>query len=93
MFFNRTKNRQSGPARQELLSQYAHLEQQAAEITFRRNVIVSHAERHGMMDSLALSYLARYGVDALGRDRAAAIARNLEMSGTCPGLTDCILSL
>ena len=30
---------------------------------------------------------------SLGKERAAQIARNLELSGTCIGLADCILSL
>ena len=86
-------HRKTGPAVTELLSQYAYLEQQAAEICFRRNVILSHNERRGLMDAPALSYLAQYGVSALGKERAAQIARNLELSGTCPGLADCILAL
>jgi len=82
-----------GPAVEELLSQYARLERHAAEITFRRNVIISHVERRGVMNPMTLSYLARYGVRVLGKERAAEVASNLELSGTCPGLADCILSL
>ena len=94
LFSKRNGNhRNAGPAVTELLSQYAYLEQRAAEICFRRNVIISHNERRGVMDVVALSYLAQYGVSALGKDRAAAIAHNLELSGTCVGLADCILSL
>ena len=79
--------------RQDLLAQYGQLERQAAEICFRRNVIITHTERAGFVDPVALTYLAQYGVGALGKERAAEIARGLELSGTCPGLADCILSL
>ena len=79
--------------RQDLLTEYGHLERQAAEICFRRNVIITHTERGGFVDTVALTYLAQYGVGALGKERATEIAQNLELSGTCPGLADCILSL
>jgi hypothetical protein len=85
--------KKAGSAVEDLLSQYAHLERQAAEITFRRNVIIAHTERRGVMNLTDLFYLADYGVHVLGRERAAQIARNLELSGTCPGLTDYILAL
>ena len=93
LFSNRKKSRKNGNAAESLLSGFAHLERQAAEICFRRNVIITHTERGGFVDTLALTYLAQYGVSALGKDRAAEIARNLELSGTCLGLADCILSL
>ena len=90
---NRTKSRNNGSATANLLSGFAHLERQAAEICFRRNVIITHVERSGLVDPVSLTYLAQYGVVAVGKDRAAEIARNLELSGTCRGLADCILSL
>ena len=93
LFSNRNKSRKNGSATANLLSGFGHLERHAAEICFRRNVIITHVERGGFVDTLALTYLAQYGVGALGKDRAAEIARNLELSGTCPGLADCILSL
>ena len=95
MLFSKRNGSQKrvAPAVEELLSQYAHQEQHAAEIAFRRNVIISHVERRGVMNALTLFYLARYGVSALGKERAAEIAGNLELSGTCPGLADRILSL
>ena len=93
LFSNRNKSRKNGSATANLLAEFGHLERQAAEICFRRNVIITHVERGGFVDPLALTYLAQYGVGALGKDRAAEIARNLELSGTCPGLADCILSL
>ena len=93
LFLNRRKSRKNGSAAANLLSGFAHLERQAAEICFRRNIIITHVERGGFVDPVALAYLAQYGVGALGKDRAAEIARNLELSGTCPGLADCILSL
>ena len=93
LFSNRNKSRKNGSATASLLSGFAHLERQAAEISFRRNIIITHVERNGFVDAFALTYLAQYGVRALGKDRAVAIARNLELSGTCPGLADCILSL
>jgi hypothetical protein len=92
LFSNRNKCRKNGSATANLLSGFGHLERQAAEICFRRNVIITHVERGGFVDTLALTYLAQYGVGALGKDRAAEIARNLELSGTCRGLADCILS-
>ena len=88
------KSRKNGSSRrQDLLAQYGHMAQQAAEICFRRNVIITHVERNGFVDPVSLTYLAQYGVVAVGKERAAEIARNLELSGTCPGLADCILSL
>ena len=94
MLFDHNKPRKNGHSRTEdLLASLALLEQDAAEICFRRNAIITHTERRGVMDALALSHLARYGVSALGKERAAQIARNLELSGTCPGLADFILSL
>ena len=93
LFSNRNKSRKNGSATESLLSGFAHLERQAAEICFRRNVIITHVERGGLVDTVALYTLAQYGVCALGKARAAEIARNLELSGTCPGLADCILSL
>ena len=93
LFSNRNKSRNNGSATANLLSGFAHLERQAAEICFRRNAIITHTERHGFVDAVALLYLAQYGVVAVGKDRAAEISRNLELSGTCPGLADCILSL
>ena len=93
LFLNRNRSRNNGSATANLLSGFAHLERQAAEICFRRNIIITHVERGGFVDTLALTYLAQYGVGALGKDRAAEIARNLELSGTCPGLADCILAL
>ena len=90
---NRNKSRKNGNATANLLSGVGHLERHAAEICFRRNVIITHVERGGFVDPLALTYLAQYGVGALGKERAAEIARNLELSGTCPGLADCILNL
>jgi hypothetical protein len=93
LFSNRSKSRKNGSATANLLSGFAHLERQAAEICFRRNIIITHVERGGFVDPVSLTYLAQYGVGALGKDRAAEIARNLELSGTCPGLADCILSL
>lgn len=83
---NRKKLRKNGTGTAKLLSGFAHLEQHAAEICFRRNVIITHVERGGFVDTLALTYLAQYGVGALGKEKAAEIARNLELSGTCPGL-------
>ena len=83
MFFNRTKDRKDGNARPDLLEQLRQMERQAAEITFRRNVIVTWQTRR---DSHSYHALAGYGIQALGRERAAQIARNLELSGTCPGL-------
>ena len=93
LFPNLKKSRNNGSASADLHSGFAHLERQAAEICFRRNVIITHCERNGFVDAVALLYLAQYGVGALGKERAAEIARNLELSGTCPGLADCILSL
>ena len=93
LFSNRDKSRNNGSATAIMLSGFAHLERQAAEICFRRNVIITHVERGGFVDTLALTYLAQYGVVAVGKERAAEIARNLELSGTCPGLAECILSL
>ena len=93
LFSNRNKSRKNGSAAANLLSGFAHLERHAAEICFRRNVIITHVERNGFVDAFALNCLAQYGVGALGKDRAAEIARNLELSGTCAGLADCILSL
>ena len=93
LFSNRNKSRKNGSATASLLSGFAHLERQAAEISFRRNIIITHVERNGFVDAFALAYLAQYGVRALGKERAAEIARNLELSGNCPGLADCILSL
>ena len=88
------KPRKNGhSARQDLLAEYGHLERQAAEICFRRNVIITHVERGGFVDTVALHTLAQYGVSAVGKERAAEIARNLELSGTCPGLANCILAL
>ena len=92
MLFRKTR-KNGGDAVQNLLAQYGYLERQAAEICFRRNAIITHTERGGFVDTVALTYLARYGVGALGKERAAEIARNLELSGTCRGLTDRILSL
>ena len=89
----RTSRKNGSNRRQDLLAQYGYMAQQAAEICFRRNIIITHVERGGFVDAFALAYLAQYGVRALGKDRAIAIARNLELSGTCPGLADCILSL
>ena len=93
LFSNRDKSRNNGSATANLLAGFAQLERHAAEISFRRNVIITHTERGGFVDPVALTYLAQYGVRALGKDRAVAIARNLELSGTCLGLADCILSL
>ena len=89
----RKPRKNGGDARRSLLAKYGHLERQAAEICFRRNVIITHTERNGFVDAVALTYLAQYGVGALGKERAVEIARNLELSGTCRGLADCILSL
>lgn len=94
LFSNRNKPRKNGDdAHQALLAQYGHLERRAAEIAFKRNAIITHTERHGLVDARALTYLAQYGVSAVGKERAAEIARNLELSGTCLGLADCILAL
>ena len=92
MLFRRSR-KNGDSAAQNLLAHYGHLERQAAEICFRRNAIITHTERNGFVDAVALRYLAQYGASALGKERAAEIAHNLELSGTCPGLAGCILSL